>query len=168
MPTLNLIAAMTPEGVIGDTGCRVLPWNLPGDLKHFREATAGCTVIMGRKTWDSLPKHRRPLPNRYNVVVTSHPQDLPGADAVRDPSEALQVAYEAKLPTWVIGGAQLYKAMLPLCEGATITWVPSVTEFKGEPVFFPMRELGLHLKPTTLTPHPYCDRCNGLQYWVRA
>ncbi len=65
---LNLIFAKSRNGVIGKDGS--LPWHLPEDLAHFKRVTLGCPVIMGRKTWDSLPPRFRPLPGRNNVVVT--------------------------------------------------------------------------------------------------
>jgi dihydrofolate reductase len=69
--SVNLIWAQARGGVIGAAGR--LPWHLPEDLKLFREATAGSTVVMGRHTWESLPERFRPLPGRTNVVLTSDP-----------------------------------------------------------------------------------------------
>ena len=66
--TLHLIFARAANGVIGKNG--TLPWHLPEDLAHFKRTTLGCPVIMGRKTWDSLPPRFRPLPGRLNIVVT--------------------------------------------------------------------------------------------------
>ena len=68
---LNLIFARARNGVIGRNN--TLPWHLPEDLAHFKRHTLGCPVIMGRKTWDSLPPKFRPLPGRLNVVVTRQP-----------------------------------------------------------------------------------------------
>jgi len=65
---LNLILARARNGVIGANNA--LPWHLPEDMAHFKRTTLGCPVIMGRKTWDSLPVKFRPLPGRLNVVVT--------------------------------------------------------------------------------------------------
>ena len=65
---LNLIFARATNGVIGKDGS--MPWHLPEDLAHFKRTTLGCPVIMGRKTWDSLPPKFRPLPGRLNIVVT--------------------------------------------------------------------------------------------------
>ena len=65
---LALIAAVARNGVIGRADA--IPWRLPEDLRHFRRTTLGCPVIMGRRTWDSLPPAFRPLPGRRNLVVT--------------------------------------------------------------------------------------------------
>jgi dihydrofolate reductase len=65
---LHLIYARAANGVIGQQGR--LPWHLPEDLAHFKRSTLGCPVIMGRKTWDSLPQKFRPLPGRDNIVIT--------------------------------------------------------------------------------------------------
>ncbi|MEY8875691.1 MAG: dihydrofolate reductase, partial [Leptothrix sp. (in: b-proteobacteria)] len=70
-PELVLIAAVARDGVIGYDNR--LPWHLPEDLKHFKQQTLGCPVLMGRKTWDSLPPRFRPLPGRSNVVLTRQP-----------------------------------------------------------------------------------------------
>ena len=81
---LGLIWAQARRRVIGREGA--LPWHLPQDMAHFRQATAGCAVIMGRKTWDSLPPRFRPLPGRMNIVITRQPgwsaQPAAGAGAV--------------------------------------------------------------------------------------
>jgi dihydrofolate reductase len=77
---LHLIFARSRNGVIGRDGD--LPWHLPEDLAHFKRMTLGCPVIMGRKTWDSLPVKFRPLPGRANVVVTRQP-DWQDAGALR-------------------------------------------------------------------------------------
>ena len=78
---LTLIAALARNGVIGNNNA--LPWHLPEDLKHFKELTTGHAVIMGRKTWESLPARFRPLPGRQNIVVTRDPAyEAPGATVV--------------------------------------------------------------------------------------
>ena len=68
MPRINLIFARAANGVIGKDN--TMPWHLPEDLAHFKRQTQGCPVVMGRKTWDSLPPRFRPLPGRMNIVVT--------------------------------------------------------------------------------------------------
>ncbi len=70
-PTLSLIAAVARDGAIGHDG--TLLWSEPADQQHFRRTTMGCPVIMGRRTWESLPERFRPLPGRRNVVVTRNP-----------------------------------------------------------------------------------------------
>ena len=78
-PVVALIAAVSRNHVIGHGNA--LLWNVPEDMQFFRRSTSGCPVIMGRKTWESLPPRFRPLPGRRNVVVSRHAQfEAPGAD----------------------------------------------------------------------------------------
>jgi dihydrofolate reductase len=116
---LHLIFARSQSGVIGVNG--TLPWHLPEDLAHFKRCTLGCPVIMGRKTWDSLPPQFRPLPGRANVVVTRQKgwQEA-GALAADSLQAALTLCGDAP-DAWVIGGAQLYALALPLAASAVVT-----------------------------------------------
>ncbi|GKS83732.1 dihydrofolate reductase [Acidovorax sp. SUPP1855] len=110
---LHLIYARAANGVIGKDG--TMPWHLPEDLAHFRRLTNGCPVVMGRKTWDSLPPRFRPLPGRANIVVTRQPDwQAEGARRAAGLPEALRMAEAEGPTTWVIGGAQLYAQALPL------------------------------------------------------
>lgn len=116
---LHLIYARAANGVIGMQGR--LPWHLPEDLAHFKRTTLGCPVIMGRKTWDSLPPKFRPLPGRTNVVITR--QDGWGVDGVLT-ADSLQTAMDlcASQPdVWVIGGAQIYAQALPWASTVEVT-----------------------------------------------
>ncbi len=125
---LKLIFARASNGVIG---CQnALPWHLPEDMAHFKRTTMGCPVIMGRKTWDSLPPRFRPLPGRANVVVTRQP-DWQAAGALRADSleAAMRLCGDAP-DVWVIGGAQLYALALPLAATAVVTEIDS--ELKGD------------------------------------
>ena len=90
-----------------------MPWHLTEDLKHFRTLTGSDPVIMGRRTWESLPERYRPLPGRRNVVVTRQTGwEAPGAEVVHSLEEALSATGDA--PTvWVTGGAELYRQTLP-------------------------------------------------------
>ena len=123
---LHLIFARARGGVIGINN--TLPWHLPEDLAHFKRTTLGCPVIMGRKTWDSIPHKFRPLPGRTNVVVTSQPDwqgpgpNGLGTSALRADSlgHAMQLCGDAP-DAWVIGGAQMYAQALPLATTAVIT-----------------------------------------------
>jgi dihydrofolate reductase len=116
---LHLIFARSRNGVIGKDNA--MPWHLPEDLAHFKRVTLGCPVIMGRKTWDSLPPRFRPLPGRANVVVTRQPdwQDA-GAVPANSLDQALQHCGGAP-DVWVIGGAQLYALALPRAHSAVVT-----------------------------------------------
>ena len=108
-PAVALIWAEAAGGVIGRDGA--LPWHLPEDLAHFRDTTRGGTVLMGRRTWESLPPRFRPLPGRRNLVLTRDPGwSAAGAEAVGSMATALAACAG---PVWVIGGAQVYLAALP-------------------------------------------------------
>ncbi|MDB5731422.1 MAG: dihydrofolate reductase [Variovorax sp.] len=125
---LNLIYARAANGVIGKDG--TMPWHLPEDLAHFKCLTAGCPVIMGRKTWDSLPPRFRPLPGRANIVVTRQPdwQQI-GARRASSLDEALSICEQAP-EVWVVGGAQIYAEALPLAQRAVVTEI--ARDFEGD------------------------------------
>ncbi|WP_296667971.1 dihydrofolate reductase [Demequina sp.] len=114
------------RSVIGLDG--TMPWNLPEDLARFQQLTAGGVVIMGRRTWESLPPRFRPLPRRTNVVVSRHENTFPGAASASSLSAALDVAEELDpdVTCWVIGGSGL------LAEAMTIADVLQVTEIDLE------------------------------------
>src|SRR5574343_1074700 len=115
-PRLHLIFARAANGVIGRDN--TLPWHLPEDLAHFKRTTLGCPVVMGRKTWHSLPPRFRPLPGRTNVVVTRQADwQAPGATPATSLAQALQQCAQAP-DVWVIGGAQLYALAEPLAHSA--------------------------------------------------
>ncbi|MFM6993405.1 MAG: dihydrofolate reductase [Rhodoferax sp.] len=116
---LHLIYARAANGVIGKQGR--LPWHLPEDLAHFKRTTLGCPVIMGRKTWDSLPPKFRPLPGRTNVVITRQEDwQADGVVAAHSLQNALdQCASHPEV--WVIGGAQIYAQALPLASTVEVT-----------------------------------------------
>ncbi|MEJ7685777.1 MAG: dihydrofolate reductase [Variovorax sp.] len=118
---INLILARAANGVIGQDGA--MPWHLPEDMAHFKRITTGAPVIMGRKTWDSLPPRFRPLPGRRNIVVTRQAQWLAeGAERAGSLHEALSSCEAAQAPeAWVIGGAQIYAEAEPLAQRAIVT-----------------------------------------------
>ncbi|WP_332814754.1 dihydrofolate reductase [Ramlibacter sp.] len=125
---LGLIYARARNGVIGKDG--VLPWHLPEDLAHFRKVTLGSPVIMGRKTWDSLPERFRPLPGRANVVVTRQPGwSAPGAVRAGSLAEAVTLC-EPAVHAWVIGGAEILREAMPLAQVAEVTEID--TDFEGD------------------------------------
>ncbi len=128
MNRISLIAALGHDRAIGrDNG---LLWHLPGDLKHFKELTAGHPVIMGRRTWESLPEKFRPLPGRANVVVTrSGWYEAPGAQTAFSFPEALSYAKEAagSDEIFVIGGGEMYRAALPFASRLYLTLVDDST-----------------------------------------
>ena len=128
-PILTLIAAVARNGVIGIDNR--LPWRLPEDLKHFKKLTIGHTVIMGRKTWESLPASFRPLPGRRNIVVT---RDASYRAAGATVATSLPMAIAATGGDgFVIGGAELYTAALALADGLELTEIDA--EFAGDTHF---------------------------------
>jgi dihydrofolate reductase len=131
-PALSLIAAVPRNGAIGKGNA--LLWHEPEDLKHFRRVTMGAPVIMGRKTWDSLPGRFRPLPGRRNVVITRNPQwQAEGADAVASIETALRLL-DGMPRAFVIGGAEIYALALPYADELELTEIDA--ELPGD-VFFP-------------------------------
>ncbi len=128
MTRLHLIFARAANGVIGLNGG--LPWHLPEDMAHFKRTTLGCPVIMGRKTWDSLPARFRPLPGRVNIVVTRQ-ANWHAEGALRAGSIAEAVALcPADADAWVIGGAEIYAQALPLAQSAVVTEIDAA--FDGD------------------------------------
>lgn len=122
--TLGLIWAQSRNGIIGRGG--VLPWHLPEDLAHFKTLTLGGAVVMGRRTWDSLPPRFRPLPGRPNVVVTRQPGwNAPGASVAHTVEDALRLAPE---PVWVIGGLEIFSLALPLADVLEVTEINADVE----------------------------------------
>lgn len=111
MNRIALVVAVASNGVIGDRG--KIPWRIPDDMKHFKALTLGKPCIMGRKTWDSLP--RKPLPGRINIVVSRDPSfAADGAVVVRSLDEALALAErEHADEIAIIGGAEIYAEALP-------------------------------------------------------
>ena len=129
---LSLIAAVARNRAIGKDN--QLLWHLPEDMKHFRETTCGKPVVMGRKTWESLPEKFRPLPGRQNIVVSRDPAyKAHGADLAGSLEGALALAGGAE-EVFVIGGEQLYRAALPFADRLYLTEVELEPEADA---FFP-------------------------------
>jgi dihydrofolate reductase len=135
--TFKAIVAMDKNRVIGNNG--TIPWHISDDLKYFSHMTSGHTVLMGRKTYDSLPEKYRPLPGRLNVVL-SRSEDL------KYPSE---VSVFASVPlffdqilnsgidlpsneVWIIGGAEIYRQFIPLCSEIHLTRVKG--DYEGDTI----------------------------------
>jgi dihydrofolate reductase len=132
-----LVAAVSRNGVIGRDG--MLPWRLPEDMAHFREVTMGHPVVMGRKTWESLPDRFRPLPGRRNVVVTRNPGwHADGAERARSLETAVELL-DGMPQVFVIGGAELFAAALPLADQLLLTEIDADAE--GD-TFFPPYAVG--------------------------
>ena len=132
-PPLALIAVVARNGVIGDGSA--MPWHLPEDARYFRDATAGCPVVMGRRTWDSLPPRFRPLPGRSNLVVSRQPGwSADGAQVCTGLDEALALAgtlarRDGARRVFVIGGAELYAQALPFADELVLTEIDA--DFAG-------------------------------------
>lgn len=132
-PMLALIAAVDRQYAIGRDGA--LLWHEAEDQKHFRAVTMGCPVIMGRKTWDSLPPKFRPLPGRRNIVVTRNAQwRADGAEAAPSLEAALAMASGAAR-AFVIGGGELYVAAMAQADELVLTEIDAV--FDRADTYFP-------------------------------
>ena len=144
MMIVSIIAAVAKNGVIGRDG--ELPWHLPADMRYFKEKTAGKPVIMGRKTFESILRRLgKPLPDRFNVVLSRRPGRLAKyfvafADSQRSAFEAAKSAAKAmdRKEIFVIGGASVYKAFLPFTKRVYLTLIDE--DFEGDAHFPPLDE----------------------------
>lgn len=127
-----MIVAMGRNNEIGFKGS--MPWHIPEDLRHFKQLTLGHPVIMGRVTWESLPK--RPLPGRLNIVVSSHKIEQNGPDVKQASSigEALNLCDDKKTP-YIIGGGRVYHEFMPHATRLEVTRIDE--EFPQADTFFP-------------------------------
>lgn len=119
MKTINIAVAIADNYAIGKDN--KLLWHMPADLKFFKKTTTGHTVIMGRKTFDSVGK---PLPNRTNIVITRRSDlQIPGVIVVNGLDEAFSAVKEADAEIFVIGGAEIYKQALPKVQRIYLTTI---------------------------------------------
>ena len=126
MPEIVLIAAVARNRVIGRDN-RLL-WNIPEDMAHFKALTTGHTVVMGRKTWESLPPRFRPLPGRRNIVVSRQlDYDAPGAEVADTLENSLKLASTATV-AFIIGGEQIYMQAIAVADRLEITEVDQEPE----------------------------------------
>lgn len=116
MTWVGLIWAEARGGVIGASGG--MPWHVPEDLAHFKEVTLGAPVVMGRKTWESLPERFRPLPGRENIVITRS-QDW-HVDGVRR-AATVEEAVRGRERVWVIGGAEIFRQVIADADRLEVT-----------------------------------------------
>ncbi|MBI5276283.1 MAG: dihydrofolate reductase [Burkholderiales bacterium] len=143
---LGLIYARSRNGVIGKGG--KLPWHIPEDLAHFKAKTIGAPVIMGRKTWDSVPPKFRPLPGRKNIVITRQ-ADWQADGALRAASLEEAVALCGDVPiAWVTGGTEIFRQALAIAQVAEITEIDA--DFDGD-TFMP--PLGPEWREVARTSH---------------
>lgn len=157
---ISIVVAIGKNRVIGKGND--LLWRIPEDLKRFKALTSGHPVVMGRKTWESIPEKFRPLPDRTNIVVTrQHGYALPGATVAHSLIEALGVAQGAHggEEIFIIGGGQIYTEALPFTHRLYLTLIDD--EKEGD-TYFPEYE-------TTFTKKisEESGESGGLQYrWI--
>lgn len=136
---VSVVAAVARGGVIGRSG--TIPWRLPEDMRRFREVTTGHPVVMGRRTWESLPERFRPLPGRRNVVVTrSSDWNAKGAERAGSLDAALRL-FAGEEQVFVIGGGELYASAVALADELLLTEVD--VDVEGD-TFFPEVDLGAY------------------------
>ena len=128
--TLSIIVAVASDGAIGRAND--LLWHLPADLKRFKELTTGHTILMGRKTFESLP--RGPLPNRRNIIISRSLPAQPGAEVYPTIQQAME-ACASDEEVFIIGGGEIYRQLLPNTERIYLTRVQA--SFPDAEVFFP-------------------------------
>lgn len=146
------VVAIDDNGLIGRDND--LPWRLPDDMRWFRDRTMGKPCIMGRKTYDSLPARFRPLPGRLNIVVTRNVDyEAPGAVVVHSFDEARRAAGDAE-EIIIVGGADLFRAFMPLVDRLYLTRVHGAAE--GD-VYFPDYDHG-QWREIYRQEHPADDR----------
>ncbi|KKC04846.1 dihydrofolate reductase [Mycobacterium nebraskense] len=121
MTRVGLVWAQSTSGIIGRGGD--IPWRVPEDLARFKELTIGHTVVMGRRTWESLPTKVRPLPGRKNVVLSRRSDFVADGAQVVDSLEAALAGSANEPETWVIGGEQVYLLALPHATRCEVTEV---------------------------------------------
>lgn len=152
MTNLSLIWAQSTSGVIGRDGG--IPWQLPEDMARFKELTVGHAVVMGRRTWESLPARFRPLPGRLNVVVTRD------AGYAAEGAEVVTSLADAPLDdSWVIGGAQIYALALPLATRCEVTEVEIDLHREDDDVLAPVLD-----ESWVGTAGDWHDSSSGLRY----
>jgi dihydrofolate reductase len=127
-PVISIIVAMAENRVIGKDNS--LPWHLPADLQHFKAMTIGKPIIMGRKTWESLPGK---LPDRPHIIITANPDySAEGCTVVSSLEQAIAAAGDVP-EVMIVGGAMLYAQALPIADHIYLTLVETQTE--GDSLF---------------------------------
>ena len=154
-PSINIVVAAGKRNEIGKRG--QLIWRISDDLKRFKQLTMGGVLIMGRKTYQSIG---RPLPGRINIVVTRQ-EDFPdeGIFIARSPAEALEKARCFQKPVFIIGGEQIYRALLPHTERIYLTRIEA-TDDKADAFFPEFQEENWH----TVEKSPFFTTPSGLKF----
>jgi dihydrofolate reductase len=143
---LQAVVAVSKNGVMGVSSRNDLPWEkLPNDMNHFRELTTGHHVVMGRKTWESIPEKYRPLPERTNLVVSRDPGFNPQHDNVkvfRDTESLLAYLGELDDTAFLIGGENLFNQLLPHCNEVHVSRIDA--EYEGDVMFPGFKQFGTY------------------------
>ncbi len=156
-PSLSIIVAQAENRAIGVDGD--MPWHLSGDLKRFKALTMGHPVVMGRRTWESLPK--RPLTGRRNIVFSQSEGFAPeGAEVVRSVNGLFELLRDSDEEVFVIGGGSIYTMLMPWTSRLYVTWVHR--EFPAADTFFPAIDLSEFVK--TGETDRMVDEKSGLEF----
>ena len=135
-PNLSRSVAQAENRAIGLNGD--MPWHLSGDLKRFKSLTMGHPVVMGRRTWESLPK--RPLAGRRNIVFSQSEDFAPeGAEVVRSVNDLFALLRDSDEEIFIIGGGRIYNMLMPWVNRLYITWVHK--DFPEADTYFPVIDL---------------------------
>ncbi|MFI9401491.1 dihydrofolate reductase [Nocardia sp. NPDC052316] len=155
--TIGLIWAQTPDGVIGFEN--TIPWRVPEDMANFKAVTMGHPVVMGRRTWDSLPPKFRPLSGRRNIVVTRQP-DWAAEGAERAGSVAEALTLSGPDTVWIAGGGEIYRVAMDFATDLLVTEVDTTVDGDAyAPAIGP--------EWTTDDTAPWHDSTSGLRYRIR-
>jgi len=126
-----IVAAVSENGVIGRDGD--IPWHYPEDMEHFRELTVGQPVVMGRKTFQSLPDNYRPLPDRHNIVLTRSGFEHEGVETAESLEEAYEIAGKYSDTVFIIGGSTVYEQAMDDADRMELTRIHK--EYEGDSYF---------------------------------
>ncbi len=149
--SVGLIWAQSTSGVIGRDGG--IPWRVPEDMARFKELTIGHTVVMGRRTWESLPTKFRPLPGRRNVVLTRNPHYR------AEGAEVITALEDVPADSWVIGGSEIYHLAMPAATRCEVTEVEIDLRLEDEDALAPMLD-----ESWVGTSGDWQDSSSGLRY----
>ncbi|WP_227979709.1 dihydrofolate reductase [Nocardia spumae] len=156
MSRVGLIWAQTAAGVIGADN--TIPWRVPEDMAHFRMVTGTHPVLMGRRTWDSLPARFRPLPGRRNIVITRQPDwSAPGAERADSIPNAIALAGAETV--WIIGGGEIYREAMDYATDLMVTDIDA--EISGD-AYAPAIEGDWRVESS-----PWAQSRTGLRYRIR-
>ena len=154
---ISIIVAKSNNNVIGSNGS--IPWNVPKDLKYFKELTEGNTVIMGRKTYESLPKDKKPLPNRINIVITRDSNFTANGCMVVGSLEEAILKIDNRKDTFIIGGGEIYKQAINFVDKIYVTEINN--EYEGDTYFPKISD------KWDLVSIEKNDECNFMTYTIK-